>query len=154
MMTVEDKPDVTYGDVGGSKEQIEKLERRLARFREQLNLHVTVDLRSAPSSQKIGRTNNHLLDRDRVYQFKLEQSNSFKDLDLAIKNIMNAIIERDVFQINMMKVLQSEVANTRHELLQEIRVRTLSGLSTTLIISNDTSRIPDLPNRNTSRPVC
>src|SRR3569623_962915 len=25
MMTVEDKPDVTYGDVGGCKEQIEKL---------------------------------------------------------------------------------------------------------------------------------
>ena len=25
MMTVEEKPDVTYGDVGGSKEQIEKL---------------------------------------------------------------------------------------------------------------------------------
>lgn len=25
MMTVEDKPDITYGDVGGSKDQIEKL---------------------------------------------------------------------------------------------------------------------------------
>ncbi len=25
MMTVEDKPDVTYGDVGGCKEQIEKI---------------------------------------------------------------------------------------------------------------------------------
>ena len=35
-----------------NKEEISELELRLTKFREKLNLHVTVDLRSAPSLQK------------------------------------------------------------------------------------------------------
>jgi hypothetical protein len=41
-----------------SKEHIGELERRLASFREELNLHVTVDLRCVPVSPSIGNANN------------------------------------------------------------------------------------------------
>ena len=92
--------------------------------------------------------------RDQIYQSKLEQSNKLKDLDLATKNIMDAIIEQqDVFRVahntqialmealrnDMVSRIQDEHAITRSEILQEIRVRTLSGLFT--IFSNDTTRI-------------
>lgn len=40
-----------------SKEEIEKLERRLTRFREELNLHVTVDLGYARVPEGIDRAN-------------------------------------------------------------------------------------------------
>ncbi|OCL05553.1 TPR-like protein [Glonium stellatum] len=63
-----------------SKEDIAKLDQRLARVREELNMHVTADL------------------RDQFLQFKLEQSNGLRDLDGATKNIMDAIVEQqDVF---------------------------------------------------------
>jgi hypothetical protein len=44
-----------------SKEEIKELERRLARLREELNLHVTVDLRSVLVLLGIGYADNSLL---------------------------------------------------------------------------------------------
>lgn len=43
-----------------SKEEIEELERRLARLKEELNLHVTVDLRSVLVLLEIGYADNTL----------------------------------------------------------------------------------------------
>ena len=106
-----------------SRDEIAELERRLARLREELNMHITVDLRLAPSLQKIDPADNCLHSRNQVYQLKLEQSTGLRDLDLAAKSIMDAIIEqRDVFfaahgaQMTLMTGL-----------LQEIRVRTVAG---------------------------
>lgn len=106
-----------------SRDEIAELEQRLARLRDELNMHITADLRLARNSQKIDRADNCSLSRDQVYQLKLEQSNGLRSLDLASKNIMDAIIEqRDVFfaahdaQMTLMAGL-----------LQEIRVRTVPG---------------------------
>ncbi|KAI9862929.1 MAG: hypothetical protein M1813_004102 [Trichoglossum hirsutum] len=64
-----------------SKEDIALLEQRLARFRDELNLRVTMDL------------------RERVIQVNKEQSSRLNDLDLNIKNLVDAIIcQKDVFE--------------------------------------------------------
>ena len=104
--------------------------------------------------------------RDQFYQFKLEQSNKLGDLDLATKSIVDAIIEQqDVFRVahntqialmealrnDMVSRIQDEHAITRSEILQGIRVRTLSSLFT--IVSNDATRTQKLLNWNT-RLVC
>lgn len=50
MMTVEEKPDVTYADVGGCKDQIEKLREVV----EMPLLHVRQSSPSSPSWSRIG----------------------------------------------------------------------------------------------------
>ncbi|XTI94184.1 hypothetical protein V2W45_1473413 [Cenococcum geophilum] len=115
-----------------SKEEIEELGQRLERFREELNLHVTVDL------------------REDVRQFMREGSDRLKDLDITTKRIVDAIIKQeDVFrtahntQITLMGTIheetvskvQDEHAITRREIIQEIRVRSLSGVNTILLNS-------------------
>ncbi|KAI9785399.1 MAG: hypothetical protein M1816_000414, partial [Peltula sp. TS41687] len=110
-----------------SKEDIVSLEQRLARFRDELNLHVTVDL------------------RERVIQLSEEQSRYLKDLDLNTKNLVDAMLhQKDVFeethtilQRQYLEKLPNAVAapfncydrrhdsdcipNTRVDLLQEVR---------------------------------
>jgi hypothetical protein len=66
-----------------SKEEIEDLERRLATFRKELTFHVVVDLRSVRMLLHIGHANMRY--REQVSQFKLEQSDCLKGLDLITK---------------------------------------------------------------------
>ncbi|RHZ55337.1 hypothetical protein CDV55_100143 [Aspergillus turcosus] len=59
-----------------SREDIEKLQQQLAMFREELNLHVCVDL------------------RDQIRKLKLEQDERLKDLDSVTQRIVHAITEQ------------------------------------------------------------
>lgn len=133
-----------------SKEEVEELGRRLERFRGELNLHVTVDLRWVWMLLRIGYANKNLLCREEVRQFTREGSNRLKDLDITTKRIVDAIIKQeDVFrtahntQITLMGTIheetvskiQDEHAITRREIIQEIRVRCLSGVNTILLNS-------------------
>jgi hypothetical protein len=126
-----------------TKEKIEGLERRLSKFRVELDLHITVDLRWVPVSLRVGYANPNLLCREQVYRLKQEQSNHLQDLDLAAKNIMDAIVrQQDVLhavqdtQITAMRTLHGEAVSkiadehaiTRREIINEIRVRIVSGL--------------------------
>jgi hypothetical protein len=81
----------------------------------------------------------------------LEQSSRLEDLDLATKRIVDAIIEQhDVFQAahntqialhgETVTKIQEEHAITRREIIQEIRVRVLSSLFTTLLNSFQQSK--------------
>ncbi|KAF2183820.1 hypothetical protein K469DRAFT_710189 [Zopfia rhizophila CBS 207.26] len=99
-----------------SKEEIRELEGRLARFREELNLHVVVGL------------------REQVLRLELDHSDRLKNLDLAAQGVLDAIVkQQDVFkavhntQIALMGTLQSETvlrvkdehATTRREIIRE-----------------------------------
>ncbi|OCK72799.1 hypothetical protein K432DRAFT_430890, partial [Lepidopterella palustris CBS 459.81] len=99
-----------------SKEDIRELEGRLARFREELNLHVIVDL------------------REQVSRLELDHSDRLKDLDLATQGVISAIVEQqDVFnavhntQVALIGTLHSETvlrvkdehATTRREIIRE-----------------------------------
>ncbi|KAI9853263.1 MAG: hypothetical protein M1824_001460, partial [Vezdaea acicularis] len=64
-----------------SKEKIMKLDQQLAGFRDELNLHLTADL------------------RENFSQFRLEHLNRLQDLDLITNKVLDAIIKQeDVFQ--------------------------------------------------------
>ncbi|XTI95124.1 hypothetical protein V2W45_1503335 [Cenococcum geophilum] len=78
----------------------EELERQLARFREELKVHVVVNL------------------REQVCQFMLDQSHRLEDLDLATTKIVDPISEQqDVFQaahstqIALMGTIHGQTAN-------------------------------------------
>ncbi|KKA23726.1 kinesin light chain 1, partial [Rasamsonia emersonii CBS 393.64] len=101
-----------------SKNKIEELEQRLARLREELNLHVVVEL------------------RDQLALFRAENSDRLRELDIATKHVVDAIVDqRDVFeaahdaQLTCMKDLHRETLArvkeehliTRREILHEIR---------------------------------
>jgi tetratricopeptide (TPR) repeat protein len=133
-----------------SKEEIEELGRRLERFRGELNLHLTVDIRWVWMLLRIGYANKNLLCREEVRQFTREGSNRLKDLDITTKRIVDAIIKQeDVFrvahytQITLMGAIheetvskiQDEHAITRREIIQEIRVGSLSRVNTILLNS-------------------
>jgi len=133
-----------------SREEVEELGRRLERFREELNLHVTVDLRWVWMLLRIGYANKNLLCREEVRQFMREGSDRLKDLDITTKRIVDAIIKQeDVFrtahntQITLMGTIheetvskiQDEHAITRSEIIQEMRVRSLSGVNIILLNS-------------------
>ncbi|KAH0563496.1 hypothetical protein GP486_001931 [Trichoglossum hirsutum] len=127
-----------------SKKDITLLEQRLAQFRDELNLHVTVDLRSVTKMAVAGSANN-VSDRERVIQVNEEQSSRLNDLDLNTKNLIDAIVsQKDVFE-KAHTILQRQhleklvvaaaapfnsydrrkdsdcIQNTRVDLLQEIR---------------------------------
>jgi NACHT domain len=81
-----------------SKEDIALLEQRLARFRDELNLRVAIDLRSVAEMAVTGSADN-VSDRERVIQVNKEQSSHLNDLDLNTKNLVDAIIcQKDVFE--------------------------------------------------------
>ncbi|KAI9760768.1 MAG: hypothetical protein M1840_002214 [Geoglossum simile] len=81
-----------------SKEDIALLEQRLARFRDELNLRVAIDLRSVTEMAATGSADN-VSDRERVIQVNEEQSSHLNDLDLNTKNLVDAIIcQKDVFE--------------------------------------------------------
>src|SRR5882762_2131773 len=99
---------------------------------------------------RIGYANKNLPCREEVRQFTREGSNRLKDLDITTKRIVDAIIKQeDVFrtahntQITLMGAIheetvskiQDEHAITRREIIQEIRVRSLSGVNTILLNS-------------------
>jgi hypothetical protein len=86
--------------------------------------------------------------RNQISQFKLEQSDCLQDLDLATKNIVDAIVkQQDIFhaahdtQLTLMRTLHEETAvnvsdehkTTRHEIIREIRVRLRSSSLTTIL---------------------
>lgn len=123
------------------KEDLKDLERRLVRSRDELNLHIVMDLRK------------------QVSQFKLEQSHRLKVFDLIANKIIDAIInQQDVFQAahNMhlpLMTLHKEAVRkiidehkaTRYEILQEVNLL-YSSFTIILNFSSNTSRI--LPNRS------
>ncbi|KAI9854448.1 MAG: hypothetical protein M1813_001242 [Trichoglossum hirsutum] len=100
-----------------SKEKIQGIEKRLASFREELNLHIVVNL------------------REQVSRFTLEQSTQLKDLDATIRKILDAIInQQDVFQeaLHTRTVIRTlyeetiakmmdEHGTTRNEIIREIK---------------------------------
>ncbi|KAI9771952.1 MAG: hypothetical protein M1839_002585 [Geoglossum umbratile] len=127
-----------------SKEDIALLEQRLARFRDELNLRVAIDLRSVVEMAVTGSADN-VSDRERVIQVNEEQSGRLNDLDLNTKNLIDTIVrQKDVFEKAHM-ILQRQhleklmvaaaapfnsydrrkdsdcIQNTRVGLLQEIR---------------------------------
>ncbi len=82
--------------------------------------------------------------REQVSQFKQENLDSLKELDLATKSILDAIVERqDVFQaaheaqLTLTKTLHENtmrnIDDTRQEIILEIRVIFLSSLSTLIL---------------------
>ncbi|KAH0543092.1 hypothetical protein FGG08_002606 [Glutinoglossum americanum] len=80
-----------------SKEDIALLEKQLARFRDELNLRVAVDLRSVAEVAVTGSADN-VSNRERVIQVNKEQSSRLNNLDLNTKNLVDAIIrQKDVF---------------------------------------------------------
>ncbi|CZR62563.1 uncharacterized protein PAC_12460 [Phialocephala subalpina] len=90
------------------KEKINKLERQLAEFRQELNLHLTVDLRV------------------QVRRLMQERSD-VPDLDSTTKEIIHAIAKQEeIFrtthdrQIISMEAIQDELVNFRHEIIREI----------------------------------
>jgi hypothetical protein len=96
-------------------DKIKGLERRLARVRKELLLHLTVDTRWVPLPPRIGYADKNLLCRDKVCQVKLEQSKSLKDLDSTTKRIVDAN--------HRQQILQRETAghaDARREILREI----------------------------------
>ncbi|KAI9772557.1 MAG: hypothetical protein M1840_000762, partial [Geoglossum simile] len=127
-----------------SKEDIALLEQRLARFRDELNLRVAMDLRSV-SEVAVTSSADNVSDRERVIQVNKEQSSRLNDLDLNTKNLINAIVrQKNVFE-KAYTILQRQhleklmvaaaapfnsydrrndsecIQNTRVGLLQEIR---------------------------------
>ena len=75
--------------------------------------------------------------REQVSQFKQEYSNSFEELDLATKRILDAIIDQhDVFQAaheaqltlteTLCKDTIRNINDTRQEIIREIRVMFVS----------------------------
>jgi hypothetical protein len=83
--------------------------------------------------------------REQVSRFKRENVDSLKELDLATKSILDAIVkQQDVFQaareaqLTLTKTLHENtirnIDDTRQEIIQEIRVIFLSGLSTLILI--------------------
>ncbi|KAI9778855.1 MAG: hypothetical protein M1839_007818 [Geoglossum umbratile] len=81
-----------------SKDDIALLEQRLARLRDELNLRVTVDLRSVAEMTVTGSTDT-VSDRERVIQVNEEQSSRLNDLDLNTKNLADAIVrQKDIFE--------------------------------------------------------
>ncbi|KAH0552981.1 hypothetical protein GP486_006821 [Trichoglossum hirsutum] len=77
-----------------NKKDIEKLERRLAKIKEELNLHIVVDIRK------------------QVSQFKLEQSRSLEDLSQTAKEIIDAIVQKqDVFREDHCEIIQRGLPN-------------------------------------------
>ncbi|KAF2185377.1 TPR-like protein [Zopfia rhizophila CBS 207.26] len=100
-----------------SKEKIREVEGRLARFREELNLHVTVDL------------------REQVLRLEVDHTDRLKDLNSTTQGVLDAIAnQQDVFkavhdtQITLMGTLHSktvlrvknEHAATRREIIGEM----------------------------------
>ena len=82
--------------------------------------------------------------REQVSQLKLKQSDCLKALDLRTQKIIDTIIQQqDVFQaahdtqITLMRTLHGETVTNievaRREIIQEIRVRLISGLFTILL---------------------
>ena len=74
MMQVEEKPDVTYSDVGGCKEQIEKLrevvETPLLSVR---SSHFSLNMRLLSSSQNVSSTLVLILRRESFFLARLAQ---------------------------------------------------------------------------------
>jgi hypothetical protein len=124
-----------------SKEEIEDLERRLATFRKELTFHVVVDLRSVRMLLRIGYANMRY--REQVSQFKLEQSDCLKDLDLVTKMVVDAIIKQeDVFlaahdaQLSLMRTLHNDTVTKiedQHEITRHEIVRLLHNLSIVIL---------------------
>ena len=106
-----------------SKEEIERLERRLARLKEELNLHLVVEFRCVRMAVGIDWLTRYAL-REQVSQCRQEQLDS---LDLTTQRIVHAIDkEQDLFRVmrdTHITVVKNEHAVTRHEINQEIRVR-------------------------------
>jgi predicted thioredoxin/glutaredoxin len=83
--------------------------------------------------------------REQVSQFKREYLDSFEKLDLATKNILNAIIDQqDVFlvaheaQLTLTKTLHEDtlrnIDDTSQEIIREIKVIFVSRLSNLMLI--------------------
>ena len=120
-----------------SKEKIRELERRLAKFKEELNLHVVVQLRYVVSRYAAHfLTLTNMQRREQVSQFKREHSNAFEKLDLTAKHILDAIVDQqDVFQaareaheaqLTLAKTLHEDtmrkIDDTGQEIIREIKV--------------------------------
>jgi hypothetical protein len=84
--------------------------------------------------------------REQFSQFKRECLNSFEELDLATKSILNAIIDQqDVFQVvyeaqlTLTKTLHEDtmrnIDDTRQEIIREIKVIFVSRLSNLMAYS-------------------
>ena len=116
-----------------SKEQIRELEGRLARLREELNLHVLVDLRCVSVFSCNNYTNYNMGYRQQVLRIEQEKSSYLKDFDLVTQSLVNAILkQQDVFeavhdaQVAEMKKLHGEMvlrvknehATTRNEIIE------------------------------------
>ncbi len=83
--------------------------------------------------------------REQVSQFKREHLNGLEKLDLATKSILDAIVDQqDVFQaaheaqLTLTKTLHEDtmrnIDDTRQEIIREIRVIFVSGLSNLILI--------------------
>jgi hypothetical protein len=96
--------------------------------------------------------------REQVSHFKQEHLDSLKGLDLATKSVLNAIVKRQdsIFrilheaQLRLTRTLHentmTNIADTRQEIIQEIRVIFFSSLCTLILtLFSDNGRI--LPNR-------
>ncbi len=84
--------------------------------------------------------------RKQVFQFQLEQSDHYKDLDLTTKNLINAIIkQQNIFQamynvqLMLMRNLHEETVSI---IIDEIRVRSYFSLINMMLnhFSSDISR--------------
>ena len=123
---------------------------------------------------RIGYANKNLPCREDVRQFMREGSDRLKDFDITTKRIVDAIIKQeDVFrtahnmQITLMGAIhgetvskiQDEHAITRREIIQEIQVRSPSGVNTVLLNSGqrreqDMSAANQEPCLATPRKAC
>jgi NACHT domain len=131
-----------------NKEDIAALEQRLARYRDELNFRIVLDLRSVRKIAVKGSA-NVMRDRERLVQFNGEYSGRLEELDVTTKNLVDAILhQRDVFKAthdDTRTILQKQyleklpiaaqarlnsyerrydsdcLPNTRVELLREIR---------------------------------
>jgi hypothetical protein len=67
-----------------NKEEIAALEQRLARYTDEINFHVVLDLRSVRHISVNGSAND-MTDRERIIQFNGEHSGRLEELDVTTK---------------------------------------------------------------------